>query len=95
LLINVSGLKGIRVLDSFSSFRNGTEPVNYQTQTNSIKLLSGQQAAATVGGGITLRELNQGLRVSGLYSIGAAHGKILVRNDQYSFTNELTSFSFR
>jgi hypothetical protein len=70
-------MKGIRVLESFTPTQNGTEPVNYRTETNTIKPIAGKQAAVTVGGGIIYREVTTALRRSGLYSTGAAHGSFL------------------
>jgi hypothetical protein len=79
LLLNVAPLKGVRIHESFTPSQNNTEPVNYRTVANTIKLEPGKQAAATVGGGVTYKEFNRVLRASGLYSIGAAHGEFFLR----------------
>ncbi|KAF2422409.1 FAD-binding domain-containing protein [Tothia fuscella] len=76
VLLTVSGLKGTRVLESFTPSLNGAEPVDYKTVANTIKPSADKQAAATFGGGVTADELNHVLRKSGLYSIGAAHGSV-------------------
>jgi hypothetical protein len=67
-------MKGIRVLKFFMPTKNGVEPVDYKTQSNTISSVPGKQAAATVGGGITYKEFDRVLARSGLYSTGAAHG---------------------
>jgi hypothetical protein len=67
-------LKGIRVLESFSATGKGAEGVVSSTKANVIKPVPGKQAAATIGGGVNIDELNKELRKSGLYAIGAAHG---------------------
>jgi FAD/FMN-containing dehydrogenase len=72
------GMKGIRVLPSFTPTSAGAESVNYTTQANTIKPIPGQQAAVTVGGGVNIDELNRALGKSGLYSVGAAHGSVSV-----------------
>jgi hypothetical protein len=74
----VAGLKGARVLESFTPSLKGAEPVDSKTVTNVIKPVAGKQAAVTFGGGMTSDELNRELRKSGLYTIGAAHGSVSV-----------------
>jgi hypothetical protein len=76
VLLTVTGLKGARILESFTPSVNGAEPVDYKTVANTIKPVPGKQAAATFGGGVTADELNRELRKSGLYSLGAAHGSV-------------------
>jgi hypothetical protein len=78
VLLVVSGLKGARVLESFTPSINGAEPVDYKTVTNVIKPSPDKQAAVTFGGGMTSNELNGELRKSGLYTVGAAHGGVSV-----------------
>jgi hypothetical protein len=78
VLLAVAGLKGARVLDSFTPTLKGAEPVDSKTVTNVIKPTPGKQAAVTFGGGMTSDELNRELRKSGLYTIGAAHGSVSV-----------------
>jgi hypothetical protein len=55
----------------------GAEPVDSKTKTNKIIPVPGKQAAATIGGGINIDELNKALKESGLYTIGAAHGRFI------------------
>ncbi|KAF2400246.1 FAD-binding domain-containing protein [Trichodelitschia bisporula] len=78
LSLVINELKGIRVLDSFTPTPQGALAVNYSTKANTIAPVAGQQAAATLGGGVNVDELNAALRPSGLYSIGAAHGSVSV-----------------
>jgi hypothetical protein len=78
VLLAVAGLKGVRVLESFTPSTQGAEPVDYKTVTNIIKPSPDKQAAVTFGGGMTSDELNRELRKSGLYTIGAAHGSVSV-----------------
>jgi hypothetical protein len=75
LLLTVSGLKGIRVLESFTPTPEGAEAVSKTTKANVIKPVPGKQAAVTFGAGITTKELNLALLQSGLIGLGAAHGK--------------------
>jgi hypothetical protein len=70
----ITGLKGIRVLESFKPSEMGAAPVDRTTKANVITPAPGKQAAVTIGGGINIDELNRELRKSDLYTIGAAHG---------------------
>jgi hypothetical protein len=76
--IQINGLKGIRVLESFTPSVTGAESVDYKTKANTIQPVLGKQAAVTVGGGVNLDELNFALKTSNLYSIGAAHGSVSI-----------------
>jgi hypothetical protein len=77
--LTVTDIKGIRVLESFTPTAKGAEPVDSKTLANQIKPVTGKQAAATIGGGINIDELNNVLRKSGLYAVGAAHGMLILR----------------
>lgn len=74
LSLQIGELKGIRVLESFTPTPEGAESVTCKTVANTIKRVEGKQAAATIGGGINIEELNKALKPSGLYAVGAAHG---------------------
>jgi hypothetical protein len=74
LSLQIGELKGVRVLESFTATAQGAEPITYKTVSNVIKPVEGKQAAATIGGGINIDDLNKALKASGLYAIGAAHG---------------------
>lgn len=76
LLIN--GLKGIRVLESFTPTTAGAKAVDYETNSNKISPIAGKQAAVTIGGGVNIAELNKVLATSGLYAVGAAHDSVSV-----------------
>lgn len=77
-MLDVSGLKGVRILEEFTPTLQGAESINAKTVTNVIKPVAGKQAAATFGGGMTSDELNKELAKSGLYTVGAAHGSVSV-----------------
>lgn len=74
LSLQIGEMKGVSVLESFNPTPQGAEPVTYKTVSNVIKPVAGKQAAATIGGGINIDDLNKALKASGLYAIGAAHG---------------------
>jgi hypothetical protein len=74
LMLVVSGLKGVRLLESFTPTKEGVEPVTYKTVTNIIKPQPGKQAAVTFGAGYSIQDLNRELGKSGLWTVGAAHG---------------------
>jgi hypothetical protein len=74
LSLQIGELKGVRVMESFTPTPQGAEPITYKTLSNVIKPVVGKQAAATIGGGINIDDLNKALKPSGLYAIGAAHG---------------------
>lgn len=76
LLLSVGNLKGIRVLPSFIPSTRGAQSAIGAT-ANTIKPTAGRQAAVTIGAGVTTQELNNALEASGLFTIGAAHGKLV------------------
>jgi FAD/FMN-containing dehydrogenase len=78
LALLIGGLKGIRVLESFTPTATGAKSVDYETDANKITPVAGKQAAVTIGGGVAIAELNKVLATSGLYSIGAAHDSVSV-----------------
>jgi FAD/FMN-containing dehydrogenase len=76
ILLDVSGLKGAHLLESYTPMTQGTRPVSYQTQTNQITYQPG--AAVIFGGGMSTAELNNELGKSGLWTVGAAHGEVTI-----------------
>ncbi|TLD36580.1 FAD-binding domain-containing protein [Venturia nashicola] len=82
LSLQVAELKGVRVLESFTPTPQGAESVTYKTVANTIKTVEGKQAAATIGGGVNIDELNKALKPSGLCAMGAAHGEASVAGGQ-------------
>jgi hypothetical protein len=78
VLLDVSGLKGVRALEQFNPSMKGAEPVDYKTATNIINPVQGKQAAVSFGAGMTGEALNRELRKSGLYTVSAAHGGVSV-----------------
>lgn len=80
LSLQIGELKGVRVLESFTPTAQGAESITYKTVSNVIKPIEGKQAAATIGGGINIDDLNNALKPSGLYAIGAAHGMSVFQN---------------
>jgi FAD/FMN-containing dehydrogenase len=78
LLLSVGGMKGIRVLESWTPTVNGSEPVTAKLKANTIKPNPAKQAAVTLGAGCSSMELNSQLIKSGLVSPGAAHGDVSV-----------------
>lgn len=76
ILLDISGLKGVRVESSFNPKRRGVKMVGSRTTTNTITYQKG--AAVTFGGGITTAELNDALGQSNMWTVGAAHGEVTV-----------------
>ncbi|KAF2396325.1 FAD-binding domain-containing protein [Trichodelitschia bisporula] len=76
LALDVSNLKGIRVLESFTPSAKGAEPP--LPQANVITPKAGTQAAVTFGAAVTTQELNNAISPSKLLTMGAAHGKVSV-----------------
>jgi FAD/FMN-containing dehydrogenase len=77
LTLSVSGLKGARVLSSFSPTKEGATAVDPKAKPNVLPLLVGQ-AYITFGAGYNTRELNSILAQSNLFTLGAAHGSVAV-----------------
>ena len=76
--MDVSGLKGVRLLEEFKPSMKGAEPVDSNTVTNVINPVQGKQAAVSFGAGMTGEALSRELRKSGLYTVSAAHGGVSV-----------------
>jgi hypothetical protein len=72
----VSGLKGVRIQDSFTANNEGQEMVNYTTVTNVMPPVPGKQMYATIGAGWGNAALNRELAKSGLWALGASHGNL-------------------
>jgi FAD/FMN-containing dehydrogenase len=77
LTLTVSGLKGARVLSSFTPSNEGVAAVDSKTKPNILTSYSGQ-AYVTFGAGHNTRELNSLLAPSNLFTLGAAHGSVAV-----------------
>ena len=74
ILLDVGGMKGVRVLEEFVPTAKGAEGVDWKTVTNVVKPAAGKRPAVTFGAGMSYSELNRELAKSGLWTIGAAHG---------------------
>jgi FAD/FMN-containing dehydrogenase len=74
ILLDVGGMKGVRVVDGFVPTVRGAEGVDWKTVTNVVSRVEGREYAATFGAGVSYAELNKELAKSGLWTIGAAHG---------------------
>ncbi|QDS68944.1 hypothetical protein FKW77_008585 [Venturia effusa] len=77
LAVVTTGLKGIRVLSSFTPTTKGAESVNSTTQANTIPPQS-DQAYVTFGAGYSTQQLNNELAKSKLFTLGAAHSEVSV-----------------
>jgi FAD/FMN-containing dehydrogenase len=77
LTLSVSGLKGARVLSSFTPTKEGVTLVDSKTKPNVLPPQPGQ-AYVTFGAGYNTRELNSLLAPSKLFTLGAAHGSVAV-----------------
>ncbi|KAF2395824.1 FAD-binding domain-containing protein [Trichodelitschia bisporula] len=78
ILLSVTGMKGIRLLESFTPTVKGAEPVDVKTVTNVIKPKAGQDTAITIGAGVTATEITTAAVGSGLFALIAAHGEVSV-----------------
>jgi hypothetical protein len=76
LTLDVSLLKGIKVLESFQPTAQGAEKP--KKTVNTIKTVPGQQAAVTFGAGVSTQQLHNAVYPSRLLTIGAAHGSVSV-----------------
>jgi FAD/FMN-containing dehydrogenase len=76
LTLDVSLLKGIKVLESFTPTEQGA--AKPEKKTNSIIPVPGKQAAVTFGAGVSTQQLHNGVYPSKLLTIGAAHGSVSV-----------------
>lgn len=74
LSLDVSLLKGIKVLESFEATAKGV--AKPEKTANVITPLPGKQAAVTIGVAVMAQELHNQLSKSKLLSIGAAHGSV-------------------
>jgi hypothetical protein len=74
ILLDVGGMKGVRVVDGFVPTVKGADGVDWKTVTNVVERVEGREYAATFGAGVSYAELNKELAKSGLWTIGAAHG---------------------
>lgn len=76
LTLDVSLLKGIQVLPSFSPSEKGAaKPAK---TLNTIVPVPGQQAAVTFGVGVSTQQLHDAVYSSKLLTVGAAHGSVSV-----------------
>lgn len=69
-------LSGIKVLESFTPTKEGAESPEHDEEPETITPVPGTQAAVTFGAGCSTQQINDALDPSGLFTIGAAHGKI-------------------
>jgi FAD/FMN-containing dehydrogenase len=76
LTLDVSLLKGIKVLESFTPTEQGASKPG--RRPNTIIPVPGQQAAVTFGVGWSTQQLNNAIYPSRLFTIGAAHGSVSV-----------------
>jgi FAD/FMN-containing dehydrogenase len=76
LTLDVSLLKGIQVLESFTPTKQGVQQLDIKA--NTIIPVPGQQAAVTFGVGWSTQQLNNAIYPSKLFSIGAGHGSVSV-----------------
>lgn len=81
LSLDVSHLTGIKVLESFTPSESGAESPSDNATV--IKPVPGQQAAVTFGAGMSTADINEALDSSGLFTIGAAHGRDILTFDNY------------
>jgi hypothetical protein len=76
LTLDVSLLKDIKVLESFTPTEQGVAKLG--SKPNTIIPVPGQQAAVTFGVGWSTQRLNNALYPSRLFTIGAGHGSVSV-----------------
>ncbi|KAK2804805.1 hypothetical protein FQN51_001447 [Onygenales sp. PD_10] len=74
LSLDISMLKGLKVLESFTPSEAGAESPS--GDVNVIAPVAGQQAAVTFGAGYGTQELNEAIDPSKLFTLGAAHGSV-------------------
>ncbi|KAF4553900.1 FAD-binding domain-containing protein 44 [Elsinoe fawcettii] len=72
LLIDLSKLKGVRVMESYTPTRRGVEDLAFDTAVNTIKAKPGVQAAVTFGPGVAGFPLNAALANSSLFTTSGA-----------------------
>jgi hypothetical protein len=73
LTVDVSLLKGIKVLEEFKPTEQGAaKPTKV---VNTIIPIEGKQAAVTFGIGVSTQQLHNAVYPSKLLTIGAAHGR--------------------
>lgn len=72
-------LTGIKVLESFEPTEKGAESPDPSGEAITIKPAAGAQAAVTFGAGVSTQQINDAIDASGLFTIGAAHGKVPCR----------------
>lgn len=75
LIIDLSMLKGARVLESFTPTEQGAESVDYTSEANIITPNPDCQAAVTFGPAIAGLALNYAVALSGLFTLSGAAGK--------------------
>jgi hypothetical protein len=73
LAVDVSMLKGVRVLPSFIPTAQGVQSA-LGAKTNVIDPDPGTQPAVTFGVGHTTQSLNNAIRKSKVFTLGAGHG---------------------
>lgn len=73
-------LNGIKVLESFTPTKDGAESPAHGNEPGTINPVPGNQAAVTFGAGASTQEINDALDPSGLFTMGAAHGKMHILN---------------
>lgn len=64
------------MLESFTPTEEGVDSPAHGDEPNIITPVPGKQAAVTFGAGASTQEINDALDPLGLFTIGAAHGKI-------------------
>jgi hypothetical protein len=72
LTVDVSLLKGIKVLEEFKATAEGAAKPG--KTINTIITVPGKQAAVTFGAGVSTQQLHNAVFPSKLFTIGAAHG---------------------
>jgi hypothetical protein len=82
LLLSLKYLKGVHVHNETRVKTDGFDAVNFEDDpllSNVVHWMNrATQHAVTFGAGVTTQELNDALELSGLFTIGAAHGGVSV-----------------
>jgi hypothetical protein len=73
LSLDLSLLKGVRLLENFTPTVNGAHSA-LSAKTNVISPKVGSRPAVTFGVGMATQPLNDAIRVSKVFTLGAAHG---------------------
>jgi hypothetical protein len=70
----MSLIKGVKVLESFTPTAQGAAKPG--RAVNKIVPVPDQQAAVTLGAGVSTQQLHNAVFASKLFTIGAAHGRL-------------------